>query len=81
MKLRSGRRYKNDMSDIIGILAEHDKRETPISLEQIKNAVSNLYGNWDAIPDISKIFIEDAIRDGNFSEIYSTAQCRQLIKD
>ncbi len=25
MKLRSGRKYKNDLSDIIGILAEHEK--------------------------------------------------------
>ena len=24
MKLRSGRKYKNDLSDIIGVLAEHE---------------------------------------------------------
>ena len=33
MKLRSGRQYKSDLSDILGILAEHEKRGTPITLE------------------------------------------------
>lgn len=33
MKLRSGRKYKNDLSDIIGILAEHEKRGNPISFQ------------------------------------------------
>ena len=31
MKLRSGRQYKSDLSDILGILAEHEKRGTPIT--------------------------------------------------
>ena len=29
MKLRSGRQYKNDLSDVLGILAEHEKRNQP----------------------------------------------------
>lgn len=29
MKLRSGRQYKNDLSDILGILAEHEKKGQP----------------------------------------------------
>lgn len=33
MKLRSGRKYKHDLSDIIGILAEHERRGAPISAE------------------------------------------------
>lgn len=33
MKLRSGRKYKNDLSDIIGILAEHEKAAAPITME------------------------------------------------
>ena len=71
MKLRSGRQYKNDMSDIVGILAEHDKRENPISLEQIKTAVVNLYGDWSVIPDISRTFIEDVVKNGDYSAVYS----------
>ena len=71
MKLRSGRQYKNDMSDIVGILAEHDKRENPIALEQIKTAVVNLYGDWSVIPDISRTFIEDVVKNGDYSAVYS----------
>ena len=29
MKLKSGRKYKNDLSDIVGILAEHEKEVSP----------------------------------------------------
>ena len=43
MKLRSGRKYKNDLSDIIGILAEHENRGNPISKDKIDMAVYNLY--------------------------------------
>lgn len=71
MKLRSGRQYKNDMSDVVGILAEHDKRENPITLEQIKTAVVNLYGNWDILPDVSKVFIDDVMRNGDYPAMYA----------
>ena len=33
MKLMSGREYKNDMSDVIGILHEHEQRGTPFTYE------------------------------------------------
>ena len=42
MKLRSGRKYKNDLSDVIGILAEHEKKGEPITFEKIEMAVTNL---------------------------------------
>ena len=69
MKLRSGRKYKNDLSDIIGILAEHEKRNQPITLEMINKAVNDLYGGWVDFPEDSKSFIEDAIKNNcNFVE-------------
>ena len=43
MKLRSGRQYKNDRSDVLGILAEHEKNGAPISMERIRTAVTDLY--------------------------------------
>ena len=70
MKLRSGRKYKNDLSDIVGILAEHEKRGEPITLEKINSAVNNLYGSWDGFPQDSKKFIENAIKNGNYEQIY-----------
>ena len=36
MKLKSGRQYKNDFSDIIGILSEYENSENPITIDQIK---------------------------------------------
>lgn len=71
MKLRSGRKYKNDLSDIIGILAEHEKRGNPITLDKINTAVHNLYGGWEKFPPDSKSFIEDAIKNGNYKSIYA----------
>lgn len=75
MKLRSGRHYKNDLSDIIGILAEHDKRGESISLEQIKTAVKNLYGDWRSLPPASISFIENVMAGGQYEKIYN--QIRQ----
>ena len=79
MKLRSGRQYKNDLSDVLGILAEHEARGEPIQLEQIETAVVHLYGSWDAIPVESKTFINDAFLRGNFQQTY--AAIRQAEQD
>ena len=62
MKLRSGRKYKNDLSDVIGILAEHQKRGKPITLDKINTAVCGLYGGWDDFPKDTKPFIENALK-------------------
>lgn len=74
MKLRSGRKYKNDLSDVIGILAEHEKRGMPITLEKVDKAVDNLYGGWNTFPDDSKSFIENAIKNGNFENVYTSVR-------
>ena len=66
MKLMSGRQYKNDLSDIIGILAEHKKLKKEISMEQIRIAVENLYEAWENIPQISQEFIKDVMQSGDF---------------
>ncbi len=70
MKLRAGRRYKNDLSDVIGILAEHEKNNMPLSLEKIDKAVNDLYGGWDELPTDSKSFIESAFEIGDFENVY-----------
>ena len=70
MKLRSGRQYKSDLSDILGILAEHEKRGTPISMDQIRKAVIDLYGGWESLPETSQAFIENVMEDGRFEDLY-----------
>ena len=43
MKLRSYREYKHDMSDIIGIIKEQKELGSPLSIEIIQSAFSELY--------------------------------------
>ena len=45
MKLVAGRDYKYDLSDIVGVLLEHEKAEKPITKELIIKAFIDLYGN------------------------------------
>ena len=74
MKLRSGRQYKNDLSDVLGILAEHEKNGAPISMERIRTAVTDLYGAWDALPESSRYFISNVMGNGHFLELYAQVQ-------
>ncbi len=71
MKLRSGRQYKFDLSDIIGILWEHEKNRDLLSLERIKKAVEDLYGSYDVLSENMKQFVEKAVRDGKYKETYA----------
>ena len=70
MKLCSGRKYKKDLSDVIGILAEHEKRGEPITIDRIDKAVTDLYGSWDMISEDSENFIHEAMEKGNFEKAY-----------
>lgn len=70
MKLRSGRKYKNDLSDVIGILAEHEKRGAPLTWEQIDRAVQELYDGWADFPEDAVRFIRDALKDQNYAQAY-----------
>ncbi len=70
MKLMSGRKYKNDISDIIGILREESEKGTPITYERIDKAVSDLYGNWSDVPRDSQSLIREIFKGDNLEELY-----------
>ena len=74
MKLRSGRQYKNDLSDVVGVLNEHAKAGNPISIEKIKQAFINLYGDWKLMPDNSKEFLKAVFADGEYDRIYNSTR-------
>lgn len=78
MKLRAGRRYKNDLSDIIGILAEHRETGKPISEARIHNAVSVLYGSWDVLPETSRAFFADLMNADDLTQIYEQIRSTEL---
>ncbi|MBQ9227573.1 MAG: hypothetical protein IJ168_01975 [Eubacterium sp.] len=51
MKLCSGRRYKHDLSDVIGILLEHRRNHNDITYDMVDKAVNDLYNSWDKFPN------------------------------
>ncbi|MCC8150895.1 MAG: hypothetical protein LIO96_05445 [Lachnospiraceae bacterium] len=61
MKLVSGRRYKKDMSDIVGILLEQSRMNQPLTYEQIDKAMTELYGDWSRVDDYIKKFLADVL--------------------
>ena len=57
MKLMSGRQYKYDLSDIVGILWEQEKSGNPITMDMVKTACADLYDTYEAIPEESTVFV------------------------
>ena len=74
MKLHSFRQYKNDVSDIIGIMAEHEKRGDAFTFSRIEKAVIDLYGSWKGFPDGAREFMLKTVSNGNYSKTYELAQ-------
>jgi hypothetical protein len=74
MKLMSGRRYKNDISDVYGILWEHQKNEKPVSKIKIEQAIIALYGEKVTLPEISIKILDKAFEDGNFENLYKQSR-------
>lgn len=74
MKLRAGREYKNDLSDIVGILSEHQKKGNPISYEQVDTAVKNLYDGWADFDETAITFIKDAFANGDYEALYAVTR-------
>jgi len=71
MKLMSGRLYKHDLSDIAGILWEHQKNGNPITREAVDKAIITLYGEGSKLPPTSKKTINDAFSDGDYERVYN----------
>ncbi|MDR1069091.1 MAG: hypothetical protein LBL36_07610, partial [Clostridiales Family XIII bacterium] len=70
MKLMSGRKYKNDLSDIAGILWEHRKSGNPITREAVEKAVVTLYGGWAHIPADSRKLLDALFKSGDYETLY-----------
>lgn len=79
MKLMSGRQYKNDISDVIGILREQKERGKPLTLERIKNAVCNLYDCWDNLPQDSRNLIAEVMQDEQYEALYEQYRSNERI--
>lgn len=78
MKLMSGRQYKNDLSDVVGILEEQKQMGHPLSLEEIKEAVSNLYGSYNKLSANSMKFVESLFERDDISAIYQKIRDEEI---
>ena len=70
MKLMSGRQYKNDLSDIVGILWEHQKTGKPISRKSVEKATESLYGKDAEIPETSMQLLSAVFASGDYETLY-----------
>ena len=76
MKAMSGRRYRFDMSDIVGILWEHSKNNAPITRQEVDNAIALLYGRQE-LPTVSKQLLDDIFASGNYESIYNEVRVQE----
>ena len=70
MKLMSGRLYKNDLSDIVGVIGEYRSRERPLTFMQIDKAVCDLYGSWGDISADLRAFVVSVLEQPDHSVFY-----------
>lgn len=86
MKLCSGRLYKRDLSDVLGVLSEHEKRNQPLTIKEIEKAVVDLYGSLDVLSETARTFITEVMKNGHFEELYtgvanSEKEAQELLLD
>ncbi|MBR1454469.1 MAG: hypothetical protein IJ593_07465 [Lachnospiraceae bacterium] len=72
MKLASGRIYKNDISDIIGIINSCRNEGKNINYKLIDTAVKNLYGNWNNIKKDVKEILLDILNTKDLNHLYKS---------
>ena len=78
MKLVSGRRYKKDLSDIVGILYEQQKLEKPITFEMIDRAVIELYNSWDNVDAYAKAVLEKALASDDLVSLFEAQMVEEV---
>ncbi len=70
MKLCSARQYKQDMSDIVGIIKEMQERGKEINYEIIDSAMQFLYNGWDRVKPEIKEWLKDILSYDDLEQLY-----------
>ena len=78
MKLMSGRDYKFDLSDIVGILREHKIENNPISREDVEKALVKLYGENIELSEASIELLDIAFDNENYDALYINTRNREI---
>lgn len=76
MKLSSLRAYKNDKSDILGILREHAGSK-PLDFQMIDTAVNELYGGWNILPEKAKETIITMLDNQNNEQFFEAIKSEE----
>ena len=71
MKLMAGRRYKHDLSDIVGIFLEHKNKNNPINIDKVKVAFKTLYGNKNKMPKESVELLNQIENTDDYNELFN----------
>ncbi|MBE6035631.1 MAG: hypothetical protein E7222_13180 [Clostridiales bacterium] len=79
MKLVSGREYKHDCSDIIGILSEAIQKKEPLSFDKIDRAVNELYGGWGLVSDDMKNFLNNVLKETDLEGLYYRIEEKETV--
>lgn len=74
MKMVSHRRYKNDISDIIGIVMEQKELGKPIEYYKVINALEELYNDKVEVPESIKEEIKEIVESDDPYELYKNAK-------
>lgn len=77
MKLMSLRNYKADMSDIIGIIYEEKNSGRTITLDDVKKATTELYGDFNVLPELSRKFIDDVFNAKDLLTMYKKVRVEE----
>jgi len=78
MKMVSARDYKNDLSDIIGIIAEHQQRQLPLTWEMVERAMLELYGSWERVAPETVQLVRNALTLPDAGVLYAQYRAEEL---
>jgi hypothetical protein len=71
MKLMSGRVYKYDLSDIVGILHEQQSNDTPIGKTDIERACKQIYGDNVILSEYSQKLLNKVFESSDLLSLYN----------
>ena len=78
MKLMSSRAYKYDLSDIVGILREHQMENNPISRKDVEEALITLYGKDVELSEASTELLDIAFNHKDYDALYLTTRNSEI---
>ena len=79
MKVMAGRDYKNDRSDIVGIIREERKRGNNITFEMVDYAITELYGGWNNVSDDVILLLKNTLNSDNIDQLFDDTRSTEKI--